>query len=720
MWLIERIIVFLHKDTTQMETERVQYYYGELKRYYLKTDSDWTDKAKSFRTIVHKFYNELTGQNGRFCDALKEFYRWNDQKVTGCIAFKLKDELNNIVHNNIEIDKKRLTLFYEATVRLIYIATGVFPDEATLDFIGFKPVGLLEGLNDQQKDAVLCPDKVVYVSAGPGTGKTRLLINKLLRYINVSNVKERIIALSFTNTAANELGDKFRKKIFEALIEKEFDFYNGTIHSFCFKMLKSYHLAHGKEFNYIIIDDNDINDLADEIRVQLENAYTTDEIAKCLRSYLKTRNPSLRAAVADIKKRYNIISIEDILNRFLEFLNEDGSFRLWIRPQITTLVIDEAQDLNEMNYIIFTRLMEVIPEMKLFLVGDSKQNIFGFNGGSYENLNHFLSEVGRYSEKTLTITYRCPQVVADYVNTFSFTDCPNPPLVSFSDVPGSVNIKASHSLNEEASFVLDTIRSQGSLRKSAVLCRNLKYLSIFISLLNLSHIPYKVFGGKKIVKPHVKIFNHFMRIIESDNKYSIKRIGQAFRIDTSGENFYKSYIGKRIKEIKSYATNPEVGFADIATTVVDLINCQGGDNEAADDYEKLLEISKQYSTIEDYLLAFATDKDTFGDFYQKDYAECITPVTDDFLTVSTIHSSKGLEWDNVFIMGMSDENFPNPYFARDLDKQGQSKYFNDSLKSMYVAATRTKGNLFLTYSEVNSYGYHQTPSRFLMTLNRSH
>ncbi len=292
--------------------------------------------------------------------------------------------------------------------------------------------------------------------------------------------------------------------------------------------------------------------------------------------------------------------------------------------------------------------------------------------------------------------------------------------MSFSYVPGSVNIKAAYSLNEEASFVLDTIRSQGSLRKSAVLCRSLKYLSIFISLLNLSHIPYKVFGGKKIVKPHVKIFNHLMRIIESDNKYSIKRIGQAFRVDTSGENFHKSYLGKRIKEIKSYANNPEVGFADIATAVVNLINCQGGDNEAADDYAKLLGISKQYSTIEDYLLAFATDKDTFGDFYQKDYAECITPVTDDFLTVSTIHSSKGLEWDNVFIMGMSDENFPNPYFARDLDKQGQSKYFNDSLKSMYVAATRTKENLFLTYSEANSYGYHQTPSRFLMNLNRGH
>ena len=720
MRLIERMIVFLFKDTLfqdtiQMKAERVQYYYDELKRYYLKTDSDWADKAKSYRTIAHRFYNEYTGLDGRLCDAMREFYKWNTQKEVSGLAFKLKDELNNIVHNNVEIDKKRLTLFYDALVRLIYVATKVMPDDATLDFIGYKPAGALADLNDQQKDAVLCPDRVIYVSAGPGTGKTHLLINKLLWYINVSNVKERIVALSFTNTAANELGDKFRKKAFETQLSKEYDFYNGTIHAFCFKMMKSYYAVNGREFNYIIIDDSDINDLADEIRVQLVNTYTADEIAECLRSYLKTKNPALRAAVSDIKKRYNIISIEDILNRFLEYLNEDGAFRLWISSQITTLVIDEAQDLNEMNYTIFSRLMEVIPNMKLFLVGDPKQNIFGFNGGSYENLNNFLSGVGEYSEKTLTNTYRCPQVVADYVNTFQFTDCPNPPLVSLSDVSGSVNLKVLHSPESEASFVLNKIRSQGNLRKSAVLCRNLKYLGIFINLLNFNHIPYKVFGGRKVVKPHVKIFNHFMRIIESDNRYSIKRIGQIFRVGVTEESFYKSDLGERVKEIKFRANNPDMSFADIAAAVVDLIDYQGGD-EVTDDYAKLLEISKQYSSIEDYLLAFATDKDTFGDFYQKDYVECVTPVSGDFLTVTTIHSAKGLEWDNVFIMGMSDENFPNPYFARDLDKQGKRKYFNDSLKLMYVAATRTKEHLFLTYSEDNSYGYSQTPSRFLRAL----
>ena len=278
-----------------MDSERVQSYYDDLKRYYLKTDSDWTDKAKSFRTIAHNFYNELTSLDGKFSDALKEFYKWNTQKVVSSLAFKLKDELNNIVHNNIRIDRDRFILYYNSLVRLIYLATNVFPDDATLDYIGFKPADKLSGLNDQQKDAVLCNDKVIYVSAGPGTGKTYLLINKLLQYINTSTHKERIIALSFTNTAANELGDKFFRKAFESRIDKEYEFYNGTLHAFCFKMLKSYYASQDKEFNYIIIDEADIKDLADEIRIQLEDAYTANEIAECLKSNLRTKNPNLRA-----------------------------------------------------------------------------------------------------------------------------------------------------------------------------------------------------------------------------------------------------------------------------------------------------------------------------------------------------------------------------------------------------------------------------------------
>lgn len=699
-----------------METERVIFYYEELKRYYLKTDSDWADKAKSFRTVAHNFYNELTCLDGRFSDALKEFYKWNTQKVVSNLAFKLKDELNIVVHKNIQIDRSRFILFYNTLVRLIYLATNVLPDDATLDYIGFKPVDGLHELNEQQKDAVLCPDKVIYVSAGPGTGKTHLLINKLLQYVNVSETKERIIALSFTNTAANELGDRFRRKAFETQVEKSYDFYNGTIHAFCFKMLKTFHANQEKEFNYIVIDDADIKELANEIRFQLKDAYTIKEIEECLKSNLRTKNPNLRAVVANIKRRYNIISINDILTRFSEFLNNDPVFCKWLRPQITTLVVDEAQDLSEMNYSIFSRLMQVIPDMKLFIVGDPKQNIFGFNGGSYEHLNHFLDGIKNYSMKSLTLTYRCPQVVADYVNTFNFVDCPNPKLSSLSDVEGSVVLNSFRNMATEANYVIATIRSKESLRKSAVLCSNLKYLALFIDQLNINNIPYKVFGGKRIVKPHIKLFNHLMRIVESDNQYSIKRIGQEFMIGVTKDLFYKSDIGKCIKEIKSQASYPEKTFYDVASAVVNLIDYRGGDEVILADYSRIIEISKLYNSVDDYLLAFAIDKETFADFYLKDYVECKIPVSDEFLTVSTIHSSKGLEWDNVFIMGMSDGNFPNPYWARELDESGQIKYFNDCQKSMYVAATRTKENLFLTYSIKKAHRYDQIPSRYLRTL----
>lgn len=700
-----------------MDSERVQSYYDDLKRYYLKTDSDWTDKAKSFRTIAHNFYNELTSLDGKFSDALKEFYKWNTQKVVSSLAFKLKDELNNIVHNNIRIDRERFILYYNSLVRLIYLATNVFPDDATLDYIGFKPADKLSGLNDQQKDAVLCNDKVIYVSAGPGTGKTYLLINKLLQYINTSTHKERIIALSFTNTAANELGDKFFRKAFESRIDKEYEFYNGTLHAFCFKMLKSYYASQDKEFNYIIIDEADIKDLADEIRIQLEDAYTANEIAECLKSNLRTKNPNLRAVVADIKKRYNLISIDDILTMFINHLDNDKEFQLWMQSQITILVVDEAQDLTETNYDIFSRLMANNTDLKIFIVGDPRQNIFGFNGGSYEHLDGFLSQLPYFTEKALTKTYRCPQVVVDYVNKFSFVDCINLPLKSFSGKPGSVNLNSFHSLAGEATDVLCTVRSKGSLNKSVVLCNNLKYLATFIDILNDSKIPYKVYGGRRIVKSHIKLFNHIIRIIESDNQYSIKRVGQEFMVGVTKASFYESYLGQRVKDIKDSIARDNLEFEDVASAVVNLIDYQGNDNSVLDDYSKLIELSKQYTNVEDYLLAFAIDKDTFSDFYQKDYIECKTPVSDDFLTVSTIHSAKGLEWDNVFIMGMSDENFPNPWWARDKSESDQIKYFNDAQKAMYVAATRTRENLFLSYSEIGPYGYRQSPSRYLRFLN---
>ena len=726
-----------------MKAERVQEYYEMLKYYYLKPDSDWSDKAKSMRTVAHDFYKEITRTYGTFADSLKEFYKWNKynevskaafmlkDKLNDVVpqseaAFTLKDKLNDVVHHNTKINKETYINLYEMLVRLIYLATKTLPDNATMEFIGYSSIDELADLTDEQKDAVLCDAQIIYVSAGPGTGKTHLLINKLLHYISSSVTPEKIVALSYTNTAANELGARFHRATFECGITKPYEFYNGTLHAFCFKMMKSYYNAKGQEFNYIIIDDNDIEDLAEEFRIQLNDLYKKDDIKACLRSRLRTNDPRLQQLVGELKARYNVISIEDILTLFIDKL-DDTTFRTWFQDQVTVLVIDEAQDLSELNYRIFDLLLQVNPMLKVFLVGDPRQNIFGFNGGSYEHLDSFLRRHSNYAQKRITGTFRCPQPICDYVNTFSFIDCENVPLRSVGGTNGQVRVSGFDDVDSEALHVLGLVQSIGNLNNTAVLCQNIKYLAPFIDQLGQAGIPYKVFGGQKIVKQHIKLFNHLLRIIDNDNEYSIRSFDRAFALHIDRiagrnvrERFYYTREGRIIKEIKEdierkARIKEDLSMKDLASTLIERF-FDHVEPAMKEDFAALEEIMGQYNSIPDFLLAFAIDREAFARFIEKNYVECKVPITDKFLTISTIHSAKGLEWPNVIIMGMSENNFPNTWFDRDKTKEEQQKSLNDAWKAMFVAATRTKGDLYLTYSMHNTRGFSMAPSRFLQSL----
>ena len=710
-----------------MTEHRVQEYYEMLKYYYLKPDSDWTDKAKSIRTVAHDFYSEITRTYGTYAEALKEFYKWSKYDDVSKAAFCLKDQLNDVVHHNRRIDKETFVTYYSMLVRLIYLATETLPDMATMEFIGCTTTDELAGLNDEQKDAVLCDAQIIYVSAGPGTGKTHLLINKLLHYISASRTPEKIVALSYTNTAAFELGEKFRRATFDTSIEKPYEFYNGTLHSFCFKMMKSYYTNIGKEYNYIIIDDTDIVELADEFRIQFNDQYTKEEIQDCLKSRLKSRKPQLQQLISDLKAKYNIISIDDILTNFIDQLN-DPAFRQWFKDQVSVLVIDEAQDLTALNYRIFDLLLAINPQMKMFLVGDARQNIFGFIEGSYEHLDAFLRRHSGYTRKSLTGTYRCPQSVCDFVNNFRFIDCENTPLRSVGGTTGQVKVCPSATVEGEALSVFGLVEQIGDLNNTAVLCPKLNYLNGFIDLLGKAGIPYKVFGGQKLVKKHIKLFNHLLRIIDSDNIYSINAVNRAFMLQidrapgrNAVERFYNTGEGRVLKDLKGDIARKAklqegVSLRALARTLIDRYFYNYGDDAITADFIALEGLIDQYNSIGDFLLSFAIDRDTFSQFIEKNYVECKVPITDRFLTISTIHSAKGLEWKNVIIMGLSEGNFPNMWFARDKDDQGKAAYLNDLLKSMFVAATRTKGDLYLTYSQKNQWGYAQMPSRFLRSV----
>lgn len=380
--------------------------------------------------------------------------------------------------------------------------------------------------------------------------------------------------------------------------------------------------------------------------------------------------------------------------------------------------------MTELYFAIIDRLIKIIPGLKVFLVGDPRQNIFEFNGGSYRNLEEFLSRHANHETKHLTITYRCPLTIADYVNTFRFSDCDNHQLKSRCASAGRLSIKRARSEKHEADIVLNGVLETGNLNACAVLCNNLRYMEPLIDRLCELELPYKVFGGRKLLKRHVRFLNHVLRIIDSDNAYSIRKVAQYAGIDImengkrKRSRFYASDLGKLLLEIRE--SSQDCLFPELMERVVNEVMRDPSDEESVtEDYDLLLALSSLYDTASDYLLAFATDKDRFAPFFTSDYRECPVDTAGEFLTVSTIHSAKGLEWDNVFIMGLCEGNFPNDYFCAGLSELEKLAFFNGEWKKMYVASTRAKEHLVLTYPVSiirKGFTFQKSPSRFISNL----
>lgn len=580
----------------------------------------------------------------------------------------------------------------------------------------------LQGLNDQQRDAILCNEDIVFVDAGPGSGKTLLLVSKLIEIIVSSPTHQKIVSLSYTNTAARQLGERFSRKAKEYNLTARYSFFNGTIHSFCYRMMKRYRKDF---FSQIILDDDELEEMSLEIERHFGGRYSRQVILSRLKSNDHEKDDELSRQINAMKDALNVLSIRDILLRFVQMLDDDPSFREWISDQITVIAIDEAQDLSRINYTILDRLITCIPNLKVFLVGDPRQNIFEFNGGSYRHLEEFLSLYPNHATKDLSISYRCSQSIADYVNGFSFSDCPNIRLQPVAGhPPGKVHLYPLSDEVMEAQKVYESIISIGDLNSCGVLCNNLLSTRQLIRLLNVNRIPYKVLGGRKAIKRHIRFLNHILRIMDTDNAYSIRKVSEYAGIDImqegrkSKDKFYDSHLGKTIAEIRDLASG--IGFPVILSLVIERIMRKSSDNEERlRDYQELLDISGLFETIADYLLSFSTDKERFGRFYDKDYVECPLPVEDEYLTISTIHSAKGLEWDHVFVMGLSEGIFPNPYFAQDMTPEKRSAFYNSEWKKMYVAATRARKTLILTSpGAINRKGcwFRLSPSRFVRNL----
>ena len=725
-----------------MTIEQVNLFYEEMRKAFVKTDSSWTDKGAIFRTILEQFFKLLTrelDEKSTLFDRISAYYISRpDEEEFKDLAHQVRMKTNRSVHNNMRfgpryvkhytLSKEEITEIYYKMVQIVESITKVQPDKVTLELLGINGTDYLNELNEQQKDAVLAKDRIVFVNAGPGTGKTTLLVQRMIHAILSEEKLKHIVALSFTNTAAKQLKDKFNKQAFEYLRDEEYELFSGTIHSYCLRSLRKYHLLKGISQDYMIISEEELLDSSREIAQALGAKYTVDQISENLKKAPGTWPEDIKAAVEDIKKKHNVIALNDILKIFWEKLNNEPEFANWILESADILVIDEAQDLSEYNFKVFEQMLCLKPTLKLFMVGDPRQNIFEFNGGSYKYLDDFMQVHKEDSTvKDLSISYRCPGPILDYVNKFNFSDCCNVALKS--EVTGNLELSSYKTMEDECQFIVDQLLSSDDLSSYAVLSTDIKGFSTLIDKLNENSIPFIVHGGKRRLKPHIRYMNNLLRIIHNSNLKSIRATGKTLGMDlfaqplgaprnfSEKEIFLRSPFGRKLSALAKEYNRMEWSLSTLITELSkSFLPAQWyADSNVITDYEKLIMMAAGYKSIKEYIDAFTVNKERFLCFFDKNFKDCTTETEGTSVTLSTIHSAKGLEWKHVFIIGMNDQNFPG---IKKYDNQNPSKhevYLNKKRKELFVALTRTAETLSISYPELVE-GQDQTPSMLLTGL----
>ena len=706
-----------------------QTFYDRLRECYLGIRN--TNDAKVFvmRQILEDYFNFLNNGDGEgeklnFANAQALWRERNrEYRFDRDITF-IRQEMNKVVHGQKrDISDDTLRIYYEFCVRLINLISKEMPDTSTLAAYGHINEDYLNDLNKLQRNAVLDRSRVVYVNAGPGTGKTHLLVYKIADLLIKKKDKVKIVAMSYTRSSAASLTSKI-EQVTSRLNIVRFNFpYSGTIHSFSLNSLKSYARSKGAKFDYVIADDNEIEDIVDDIYYSSDFKYEHEIIREYLLHSELNADEALRSLVEEKKSLYKRISVGEILDLYLKKITDDEEFVAWTSKNMNFLLVDEAQDLTKVNYQILDALLERIPDLKIFLVGDPRQNIFGFLGGSYKYLNTFLNKYeDSVSRQFLKESYRCPQYILDYTNALEFDDCENVQLESLVEPDGEICINEYDDEYEEAEEVIRYISSLPDRKSVAILSPRLRQLSRIVDCLNDNGIPFVVQGGNHSVKPHIQAFAYLNRIVETGLKSlgAVNRLCEKFEVPKfqNLHGFIHSALGMEVARLHGSYVNANLSYLELSRSFVKICRqhiISGVKEEQDKDFKLLYDsVIKKADSPESFSRLFKYYRTMFSSLEVEFKSASDAP---DPVLISTMHSAKGLEWDYVVLPCMCDKYFPNPKINDEVDQEEKKEHLNSSLKLMFVAATRTKKTLYITYpSRIRDTNSDARPSRYLKNL----
>lgn len=611
----------------------------------------------------------------------------------------------------------------------------------------------LNDLNKEQLEAVLEVDNPLLILAGAGSGKTRVITYKIAYLIEKNIARpENIVALTFTNKAADEMKKRIRKMLDSENVEKV---WAGTFHGFALYILRNFGRFWKYPTNFVIYDEEAQEDLIKEIlrEINRENEYNVKDIKDKI-SRLKDRlispedfsglvSNTFDSIVLEVYKKYekalrknNALDFGDLLIYSIKLLNEKPAIRGYLQDKIEYVLVDEYQDTNKAQYDLFKIIVQ--EKQRFSVVGDDDQSIYSWRGADYYNIFRLEEDFKNLKIIFLTKNYRSTQQILAIANALISNNDKRYPKELWSDKKDGTFPVLFRAINEEdeASFVVRQIKleiMQGrNPSEIAILYRTNRQSRIFEEALIRSNIPYKVVGGMSFFeRKEIKDIVAYLNILYNpDDIVSLKRIINLPRrgIGEATFNLIKEYyskgytlleavreVSKTKREVRSFyelweyllKIKNNLSVKELINLIIEKTNYIS----ELEKQEKKVAENRMENLVElmDFADSFSgTSEESLGDFLSHltlRSSRLEDSLDEGRVSLITLHSVKGLEFEVVFIVGMEEGILPH-YNAVSKEELQEER------RLCYVGITRAKEKLFLSYAS-KRYNKYQEPSRFI-------
>lgn len=601
---------------------------------------------------------------------------------------------------------------------------------------------ILDNLNQEQKLPASQTNGAILVTAGAGSGKTRMLTHRIAHLVFDENVpKYNILAITFTNKAANEMKERLEKMLGDVSA-----MWICTFHAMCSRILRreAENIGYTSNFSIYtdvekdrtikrILENKNTNLNADTIGWHISNAKNHLMEPEEYSSYIA--DPKKREVITKCFTEYeatlkhcNALDFDDLLNKTYELFRTKPEVLQYYQDKFQYIHVDEFQDTNKAQYEL-VRLLSA-KYGNIFVVGDEDQCIYSWRGADVTNVNSFTKDFKDVKIFKLEQNYRSTKKILEIANKLIKRNENRLDKLLWTENGEGTKVETHTTYNEteEAEYVAETIKNLVSYygykyNDFAVLMR-VNSLSRMIEEKFITYgVPYKVYGGFKFFeRKEIKDIIAYLRLIHNPHDDEATRRMLAFPkrgigdvaianlamvAEETDKSMYDCIVqdlldpkqAKKFEPVKNLLTDLKekcdtMPLYDFVEYVINKVDFKGAIGDKTDEDQ-----NKQMN-VDDFLLSVKEYEDANEGATLEDYLQSITLMRDvdnldqeeDFASVITVHAAKGLEFKVVFIIGLNDGLFP---LSRAVNSDDPNE-LEEERRLMYVAITRAKERLYLT------------------------